>query len=86
MNRREARLEELASRIRELGMVPVWSTADAKFGQRLTSVLKCDAILLDNAWKTCTLCVDEYNIAVNHKKTIFHTVEEYNWILERYVI
>ncbi|MCQ2231433.1 MAG: hypothetical protein MJZ30_06250 [Paludibacteraceae bacterium] len=86
IEKREYRIAELAERISEMGMTPVWCAPDAKFGQRLSSVVRCDAILLDLQWKTCMLCVDEYNVAANHKKAIYHTREEYDWIYDRFVI
>lgn len=84
--KREARIAELSARARRLGYEPCHCASSVRIGERLETVASCDGLLLDGGWKKCRMCVDEHAIASNHKLTFFHTKEEWDSLLESYVI
>lgn len=83
---RRQRIEELSERIRRMGWKPVYNGTEMTLGKRLNDVTMCHGIVLDVGWKKCSVCIDEYTIANNHKLTFFHTREEWDSVSGKFVL
>lgn len=83
---RKSRISVLSERLLQKGLVPVWSETGRDIGKRISCVLRCDGILLDIGWKLDQDCKDEYSIALNHRRSIFHTEEEFEHVRENFVL
>lgn len=91
----QARIDELSKRIMERGDIAVSPLVVSRgkksigghVGDDVACVIdECDGILLDMGWKTNEVCMVVYYAAVQFKKLIFHTKEEYDKVCSKYVI